>query len=370
MGPSYHFLIVFFCTLYVSSAAQRVITSSGTCVHDVDCMEGTEFCDSNYQCRTRLNKGSACTISYHCVDGLYCGDMNGRQACIPQVPLFGKCSLANDFPCAMDGDSVNKCSVLSNTCGPFGAEGGACYSASDCQPGLYCKNIFSGQGECAVKKPNGRSCGIAQGQGRNSFTDPYECEGYCARDSSNGIEDGVCTSTRGIGEPCTANSQCVGYDEAQFDPMMQGKSMILCNVAKGDIGICEHERDLIKKEGMKCNLMKDACDAGRGLSCRNTPSGPVCMFNAFDMDVGLTTYCDINGKYSKCNPQDGMPTACRRNTDPSLDFEFKQFFECHPKIEIIKQGSLCSTETLRCVKTVPCANMFQVFYQIRSFVSS
>lgn len=353
MRTSYTFLVVLFCTLlyYSCAAGQRVITSANTCVRDADCKEGYEYCDDNYQCRLRLNRNATCRSSYNCMDGLYCADKNGRQFCAPKVPLSGKCSQVSDFPCAMTGETVNKCSILSETCGPFGGVGGRCNVAADCQTGLYCKNRASGNAKCAMKKPNGMPCGVAMGVGRNSFTDPYECQGYCAMDQSNDIGGGVCTSTSGIGQACTESSQCVGFDDAPFDPMMQGKSKIVCNIPKTDIGICVDEQDLIKKEGMKCNPMKDTCDAERGLSCRKTSSGPVCMFNAFDSDVAVIKFCDINGKNSKCNPQDGIPTVCRRNTDPNLDFDFKQFFECHRKIETIKQGSLCSTETFAMCET-------------------
>lgn len=336
-------LFSLFFVAFVLCNAQRVITSSGTCVRDGDCKEGSEFCDDKAQCRNLLKEGEECPFSSRCGNGLFCAAVNERQVCVKQKGLSEKCSAPlgpSEHPCSANGKISYKCSILSKTCGLFGREGDPCISASDCQLGNYCMDTDSlDRGHCAAKKSKGELCNVLSQDGLGTISSPYECEGICAVGNSNDFDEGFCTTPSSIGQPCTSDSHCAGYDLSLFDPNTPGTPNVICNIPKDDSGICLNVRDLIKREGMKCNPSKDACDFQRGLSCMQTPTGSKCMFNAFDKDIASSNFCNINAKFSNCNIRDGRPTECRRDYNPQ--FQFEQFFECRTATETVPQGSLC-----------------------------
>lgn len=333
----FHFLIFLSAILLSTTDAQRVITSPGTCLRDSDCDEFSEYCTSNYECRKRGKKNSECFRNVECSHGLYCGEVNDRRVCVAQNALFEKCDHSFENPCAVDGRFTYKCSPVSNTCEYTGFDGSTCFGISDCQIGSYCKDAGNiNGGKCSPKLRDGERCDLTG--------DSWECEGFCATGNFDDFEGGVCVFGSTFGEPCTQNDHCNGYATAVNDPNSLGVSSIICNVAKGNTGVCEHERDLIKKEGIKCNPAKDTCDYERGLSCRSTPTGPKCMFNKFDSDVGGPRFCDINGNLSKCNLLQGTPSECRRDFDDSSPFgnQYKEFFKCQRKTETIPHGLPCN----------------------------
>lgn len=334
-----HFpLIVLLSIIVLSSAdAQIVITSPGICLRDSDCNEFSEYCGTNYQCYKRGGKNNACSGNVECSDGLYCGEVNDRRVCVPQSALFEKCDYSFEGSCAVEGRFTYKCSPVTKTCQYTGFDGATCFKTDDCQIGSYCKDSGNiNGGKCSPKLKHGEKCG---GTG-----DSGECDGFCAFGSVGDFDGGVCVFGSTVGEPCILNSDCQGYETSLNDPNSRGISRISCNIAKGNIGICEHERELIKKEGIRCNPARDICDAERGLSCRRTSSGPKCMFNRFDSDIGGPRFCDINGNLSKCNLRNGVPTECRRNFDDGSPFgnEYKQFFQCLQKKEIVPHGLPCN----------------------------
>lgn len=317
---------------------QRVITSPETCLRNSDCNEFSEYCGTNYQCYKRGDKNSECFRNVECADGLYCGEVNNRRVCVPQKALFDACNHSFEGSCAIDGRFTYKCSPVTNKCEYTGFDGNTCFGTADCQIDYYCKDAGNiNGGKCMSKLQPGDKCGLG--------SDSSECDGFCATGNFDDFNGGVCVFGSQFGEPCTENAHCYGYETSLYDPNTLGLSNIVCNMAKGSIGVCEHERDLIKKEGVKCNPAKDICDADRGLSCRRTPRGPRCMFNTFDSDAkGGTRFCDINGNLSKCNLRQGMPTECRRNFDDGSPFgnQFKEFFQCLRKKEVIPQGLPCN----------------------------
>lgn len=320
---------------------QRVVTSPETCLRDSDCDEFSEYCGTDYLCYKRGTKGAECLNNVQCGDGLYCGAVNDRRLCVPQKALFEECDHSFEESCAIDGRFTYKCSPVTYTCGYTGFDGETCFRPDDCQTGYYCKDSGNiNGGKCTSKRQVGEKC--------SSFSDSFQCDGYCAGGDNVDVNDsGVCVLGSQIGESCTQDNQCYGYETALSDPNTRGLSKIVCNIAKGSIGVCEHERDLLKKEGLQCNPGKDTCDAARGLSCRSTPTGHKCMFNKFDKDQGNfgVRFCDINGgNLSKCNLQNGIPTECRRQFDEGSPFGylFTEFFQCLRKTEIITQGLPCN----------------------------
>lgn len=343
------FITIFsiFYACLVSCNAQKVITSSGTCIRDGDCKEDSEFCDNTSHCRNLLSKGEQCLDSANCKEGLFCYDegyssLIDRPLCIQQRKPSERCNPFDPFDqqsCATDGNFSYKCSIESDTCGVFGVEGDRCRSQYDCQPGNYCMNANTpNERRCAMKKPKGDPCYVLSKDGLGTYSSVYECEGQCAVGSSD-FEEGICTGLSSIGQACRSDDQCAGYETSRFHANTRGTPNVICNIPKGDSGLCMNERDLIKKEGMNCNPDKDACDFHRGLSCRHTSTGPKCMFNAFDEDGATFRFCDINGNFSKCNLSNGRPTECRReyNTEPGVG----QYFECRTKTEMLPQGSIC-----------------------------
>lgn len=333
--------ILVLSVIFVSCHAQRVITDPGTCIRDADCAWPSHFCDDINQCRPRLKENADCYSSHHCRDGLYCGQKDGRDACVPQNKPFEDCDMFDHLSCASQGNVTYKCSQDSGTCLNIGFPGQGCSTANpahDCQPGNYCQfagHLYSSGAKCLPQRPLGAACGL--------IGDAFECKDYCAYSLLlPDISAGVCTLPSRIGQPCREDSQCRGYAKAYNDPKAIGGPKVICNKAKGDIGVCQHERNLIKKDGARCNPKKDYCDSERGLSCRPTPTGPRCMFNRFDGDAIGVAYCDLNSKFSKCNSRDGWPTECRANVDPSSYGLEKEFFQCLRKREILPQGSMCN----------------------------
>lgn len=336
--PSLLLLIQSVILLSCINNAQRVVTSPETCLRHSDCDEFSEYCNTleGFQCHKRGGLNAPCYGNVECSDGLYCGMVDTRRLCLPQSELFKKCDHTSEASCAIDGPFTYKCSPETKTCGYTGFEGDKCISTHHCQIGYYCKDAGSIKGKCTSKLPPGTKCDM--------YSASAECDGYCARGGFDTFNKGVCVTGSQFGEPCTSDSHCYGYETSLNDPNARGLSKIVCNIAKGSIGICEHERDLIKKEGMKCNPNKDTCDAKRGLSCRRTSTGTKCMFNKFDSDAGGTRFCDINGSFSQCNLMNGIPTECRRNFDDGSPFgnEFKDFFQCLQKKEVVPQGYPCN----------------------------
>lgn len=341
------FLVFLLSVIYFSCEAQRVVTSPGTCIRDADCAESSEFCDENFRCHLHLHENADCTTSHHCKKGLYCGWKDGRNACVPQLKPFQDCDIYANTPCVSTTKRTYKCYKDTHTCLHVGFIGDRCESTEDCQAGNYCDTAnvrFTRDRKCAKQKPLGAPCSSQD-----------ECEDYCSYNSVPEINAGVCTLPSRIGKPCNDDTQCQGYNSAYNDPTMKGKSKVVCNIAKGYIGLCQHERDLIKKDGLTCNPNKDFCDSKRGLSCRTTPTGPRCMFNQLEGDYPNSPYCDINSKFSNCNPHIGRPTECRADDDQFAFPEAKHFFHCIYKREILPQGSLCNiVDDVVCEKGTTC----------------
>lgn len=351
--PFNHIPVLFLAilTLLFCTDAQRSITSPGICLRDADCKEYSEFCGGNYKCTKRLSKNTECFSNIQCEPGLFCGetDDSDTQLCIPQNKLKQECDDTYEHSCAVDGKYTYKCSPKTFTCGYFGFGGDTCNRNDDCQNGYYCKDVGAIKGgKCMAKLSEGARCGVD--------ADSSECKSFCATGIFDDIDNGVCTTGSKIGGPCTQNSHCHGYEQALTDPNSLGISKVVCNIPKGFIGICEHERDLIKKEGVSCNPAKDTCDAMRGLSCRSTPMGPKCMFNAYDSDSPIR-FCNKDGKFSKCNLKNGIPTECRLNDDSGSPFGslYRGFYQCLRRLEIIPHGKPCNDVVYaRCEKGTSC----------------
>lgn len=355
-------LFILSITLIFSVDAQRSVTSPGICLRDADCNENSEFCGGNYKCTERFSKNTECFNNIQCKPGLYCGetDDSDTERCIPQKKPKEACDEFYEGSCATDGKVTYKCSPKTFTCGYTGFKGDACSNNEECQKGHYCKDAdaLSGGGKCALKLREGARCGVR--------SDDSECQGYCATGIFAELEDGVCTTGSRIGEACTQNSHCYGYENSLNDPNSLGKSKIVCNIPKGYIGICEHERALIKKEGVSCNRSKDRCDAMRGLSCRSTSTGAKCMFNAYDTDSSIR-FCNKDGNFSKCNLKNGIPTECRLSDAISRSL-YRGFYQCVRKVEIIPQGKSCNdVGYARCEKGTSCETVAGVEQQFLKF---
>lgn len=377
-------IILLLSAICLSIEAQRVITATGTCIRDADCAILSEFCTENKRCRQRLRENDSCAESTQCEEGLYCKRKVAGNVCVKQAKPFKECSVWDDTPCGKGEavpwwpSAVNDtfyCSASapesgdSDECLPQSRAGIPCTSHNECQIGTYCKIEHFGfrtYGTCTPQKAPGAICGMS--------TDPsherYECEGYCSFSLLPEISSGKCTSTSAIGQPCHSNYQCKGYTSSARDPKMNRNPKVICNVPKGEVGVCQNERDLIKKDGLRCNPRKDFCDDGRGLSCRWTSTGPRCMFNSFDGDRVSVPYCDPNSKFSKCNTNFGTPTECRPNVDPFVPQESKGFFQCLPKRETVPQGSICNlSEHTDCEKGMSCQAVPGIDQITRAFTS-
>lgn len=347
-------LLLILILLHTECDAQRVVTSSGNCFRDSECDNRSEYCSLNNRCHTRRSENAGCLVNKACDYGLYCrGKGTKFGVCIRQNGLFEKCDKKDVESCAVNGNVRYMCSLTKNKCVRSGFEGDACSWNGDCQADYYCKTThLTWTGTCRKKLPEGAKCGL---------NDDYnECQGVCARGHADHLlpaerfKHSICVTGSKLAEACTESRQCRGHvddnEGPRFDRNKFKISPVTCNIPKGDVGICEHEHKLIKKEGLKCNPSIDRCDARRGLSCRTTHTGPKCMFNVFDEDKFSSSFCDINGEFSRCNNHAGIPTECRKGNVVDIlhssiyqySSEFDESFRCHRKREMVPQGSPCS----------------------------
>lgn len=338
-------------TVLVCVYAQRTVTSPGICLRDADCNESSEFCNGNYRCTKRFSKNAECFSNTQCQHGLYCGETftSDTQICIPQHMPNENCDELYDNSCTVKGNLTYKCSAKTFKCAHIGFKGDTCNRNEDCQNGYYCKGRGEvNGGKCALKLSDGQQCGVS--------ADTSECKGFCATGFFDELDKGVCTTASKIGQPCTQSSHCAGYEGSLNDGNASGVSKVVCNIPKGFIGICEHERNLIKKEGISCNPGKDTCDAMRGLSCRPTKTGRKCMFNTYDRDSPVR-FCNPNGNFSQCNLKNGIPTECRLNFDSQSPFAslYRGFYQCLRRVEIVPQGKPCNdVGYTKCEKGTSC----------------
>lgn len=354
MALNYICLLLIFVLLQTGGDGQRVVTAPGNCLRDSECDKRSEYCSLNHRCHTRQSENAGCLWNKACDYGLYCrGKTTGSGVCKRQKGLFEKCDRNDVESCAVNGNVRYMCSPETNRCVRTGFEGDVCIWNGDCQSEYYCKTMhLTLSGRCRKRLPEGAKCGL---------NDDYDdCQGVCSHGSADHLlpsersKHSVCVTASTLGEACTESRHCRGHvDDNQgprFDRNRYRVSPVICNIPKGDIGICEHAHKLIKKEGLKCNPSKDRCEARRGLSCGKTPTGPRCMFNVFDDDKYARPFCDINGKFSRCNNHDGIPTECREGSAIDIlhssiyeySTEFDESFRCHRKREIVPQGSPCS----------------------------
>ncbi|MBI2378275.1 MAG: hypothetical protein HYV07_30015 [Deltaproteobacteria bacterium] len=145
-----------------------------------------------------LPAGSPCRSSLECVGKLTCIDASPTQAgrCLPPLPKGAECRQAIDpLASAVRDDAVSRekpeCAghCTQKRCAELVAAGGSCHSDEQCGRDAACVD-----GRCgpSTRLANGESCATGA-----------ECgSGQC--------RDGRCDSTKGTGEACRIDAECVG----------------------------------------------------------------------------------------------------------------------------------------------------------------
>ncbi len=232
------------------------VATGGACSSTSDCVAGG-YCD-NCACKATAATGEACTKAFDCASHYCVGPMGALKCAIrPPLPKVGEsctsATLAAGETAMGTSDCARgaRCDATTKKCGPLAASGGACTSASECQPGLICP-IASGatQGVCQAAPALGNACAGASDGGQCGYDD-IMCLGAAGQttcrtiaalgeDCSGGIcEIGLgcdatskkCVVAPAIGQACLPAGECAAG--AACDPTTKK-----CVTATGSKPIC------------------------------------------------------------------------------------------------------------------------------------
>jgi len=241
---------------------ESVVTDSGSCI-----ATGAEICDGiDNNCMDGVDEvctpvGQPCSASDECI-GARCEDTPGGRICTqPCDPLRPGLGCPPGLYCAHAGGCDGRCVV--GTPGP-GGDSVDCAADTDCGS-LYCADPGDGRPRCLTPCRGDDGMCLA---GEACAALPGVCGGC--------VPAAILSGPRGIGEPCTADSQC------RSGSCLNDAGVRYCTVACTDDAGCV--------EGFHC----------RAGSCVRGPRGGIgsgCIDNSDCSEGGL---CATRGDASWC----------------------------------------------------------------------
>lgn len=299
--------------------------TAGTCTtvvvnQDDDSCNGNNTCNATGVCKKKSGQG--CTLatecaSNYCVDSTCCAN-DCTTACRSCANAAGTCTTV------VSNQEDGTCTGTS-TCDAAGnckkKQGQGCSAGSECANGncadSYCCDTACAGGcdvcSAAAGASQNGTCTVL-GSGSAGQCGAYKCGGSaacpttCSSDASctagNYCAGNACTPKKGLGEQCTAGSQCAlgnCVDGVCCDGTCTGKCMACAAGNKEDASMANNGKCGAAKKGSnpgsQCVASSDPC--GDQASCSGTPGE--CAKGAAGTSCGPTTCSNgaVSGKI--CN---------------------------------------------------------------------